>query len=208
MNKTMLVVVMLVSSVVFAQTSVMLEVPAFFSQLDSRWSGDHLGGSKWTIGDSGCVITSIAMAMTIFGIDTDPKRLNEWLSGNGGYNDNGYLNWGQIGTYSKKIGGAVVQITSSGGSFLEEIARGYPVLLKTTVKYRDGTWGDHYILGVGYDDANQYVEDPLKSSGPTTINGANVWMYFIGPVPGGYDNGWHKDGASQAFHDCYNRNGS
>lgn len=58
-----------------------------FSQRDQRWAADRLGEGKYIIGQSGCLITSIASVLVDFGVPTDPHRLNLWLQSNGGYHD-------------------------------------------------------------------------------------------------------------------------
>ena len=61
-----------------------------YSQSDSRWSSTLLGnGNKWTIGNSGCALTSVAIAMSCTGLmDTSefsPLILNNKLKENGGF---------------------------------------------------------------------------------------------------------------------------
>ena len=58
----------------------------YFSQCDSRWSGDRLGGDGPTICGMGCALTSAAMVAAYYGVDTDPERLNDAI-GRGGYAD-------------------------------------------------------------------------------------------------------------------------
>ena len=62
--------------------AVMPPVP-YFSQCDSRWGSDRLGGDGPTICGMGCALTSAAMVMAYYGVDTDPKRLNDAI-GRGG----------------------------------------------------------------------------------------------------------------------------
>lgn len=71
-----------------------------YKQTDSRWSGDIMAGNE-TIGDIGCAMTSIAMALkfkniTIYGADTTPKNLNSWLKSNSGYDSGGNIYWESI----------------------------------------------------------------------------------------------------------------
>ncbi|MEA3281583.1 MAG: C39 family peptidase, partial [Euryarchaeota archaeon] len=67
----------------------------YFSQCDSRWESDKLGGDGPTICSQGCALTSAAMVMAYYGVDTDPKRLNNAI-GRGGY-DAGYnIYWSAV----------------------------------------------------------------------------------------------------------------
>jgi hypothetical protein len=59
---------------------------AFFSQRDSRWSGNQLGTcSGTTIGSAGCAISTIAMAGARSVSNFNPASLNTYLTNNGGY---------------------------------------------------------------------------------------------------------------------------
>lgn len=48
----------------------------FFSQKDPLWGDDPLGSSGLKIRDFGCAVTSVAMALRSWGVETDPKALN------------------------------------------------------------------------------------------------------------------------------------
>ena len=69
-----------------------LPVPLFL-QGDDRWADDHLGTSPRTMAQVGCAVTSAAMIMKFYGLDTDPGRLNTFLFANGGYDENNDLRW-------------------------------------------------------------------------------------------------------------------
>ena len=58
----------------------------YFSQCDSGWSGDRVGGDGPTICAKGCALTSAAMVMAYYGVGTDPERLNDAI-GRAGYAD-------------------------------------------------------------------------------------------------------------------------
>jgi len=58
----------------------------YFSQCDSRWGSDRLGGDGPTICSQGCALTSAAMVMAYYSADTDPQRLNDAI-GRGGSAD-------------------------------------------------------------------------------------------------------------------------
>ena len=71
---------------------VALEVPAF-RQADPRWHLDPLGDTTDTLGQSGCAVTAAAMVLKSYGVDTDPQRLNAYLTAHQGYVGNGYMVW-------------------------------------------------------------------------------------------------------------------
>ena len=66
------------------------------SQNNPAWKNNRLGTSNVTIGQQGCLITCVAMMQKFYGIDTDPARLNTWLTANGGYANGNLLYWGKI----------------------------------------------------------------------------------------------------------------
>ena len=56
-----------------------------FSQRDERWAKDKLGTSVLTLGEAGCLVSAVAALLASQGVDTDPGRLNAWLTANRGY---------------------------------------------------------------------------------------------------------------------------
>jgi len=65
-----------------------------FQQCDARWGGQQLGTcANTTLCSSGCAVTAVAMIFRYFGVDTDPGRLNAWLTSNGGYEQGCLLRW-------------------------------------------------------------------------------------------------------------------
>ncbi|SRR5579862_1094152 len=64
-----------------------------FRQSDDRWRHDLLGDTPGTLGAEGCAISSIAMVFGYYGIDTDPQRLNGFLTKHGGYTPEGWVYW-------------------------------------------------------------------------------------------------------------------
>ena len=62
----------------------MIDVP-LFRQNDGRWGRDPLGPTDGTVGAEGCALSSAAMILAYYGIDTDPQRLNWYLNETGGY---------------------------------------------------------------------------------------------------------------------------
>jgi peptidoglycan hydrolase CwlO-like protein len=47
----------------------------YFSQRDSRWAYDKIGNSSYTIFNSGCLVSSVAMVHKYYGYDMDPGKL-------------------------------------------------------------------------------------------------------------------------------------
>nr|HPG68258.1 C39 family peptidase [Candidatus Hydrogenedentota bacterium] len=149
MRAVVISLILVVSVTAHAEDGVMLKVE-FFSQRDSHWSGDFMGSSPYKVGDNviingetvpgqGCAMTCVAMGLHYFGADTDPHRLNQWLSthtvNQGGYDDNACINWTEtgVGKYCQDIGCPLMYFTGSGADIQTELKRGYPVIIKTTL---------------------------------------------------------------------------
>jgi len=138
-------------------TSTTLNVP-FFSQCNPAWSGDKLGHNPKcsNIRSAGCALTSAAMVMAYYGVDTDPKRLND-LIGNKGYISCD-LNWSVVAnkchTKQNQIK-FVARITSRDLNRLDqELSQGYPVILDV---------GGHFVVARGKIGNAYYIHDPLDS---------------------------------------------
>lgn len=58
-----------------------------FSQRDPRWAGEMLGSGDLTIGQAGCLLSSVAALLASWGYPTDPHRLNEFVRQSFGYVD-------------------------------------------------------------------------------------------------------------------------
>ncbi len=69
-----------------------LDVP-LFRQADERWRADPLGPTTNTLGAEGCAVSSAAMVLASYGLDTDPGRLNALLKTNDGYTPQGWIYW-------------------------------------------------------------------------------------------------------------------
>jgi Peptidase_C39 like family len=70
------------------------EIPGpLFRQADERWRNDLLGPTPGTLGGEGCAVSSAAMVLASYGIDTDPQRLNAFLKTNDGFTEQGWIYW-------------------------------------------------------------------------------------------------------------------
>lgn len=47
----------------------------YYNQRDVQWANIYLGGTKWTIGSSGCLLTSVAMIATHYGKSLTPAQI-------------------------------------------------------------------------------------------------------------------------------------
>jgi hypothetical protein len=137
---------------------VQIPVPVY-TQDDPRWSFQLLGPTYETIGQSGCAITSAAMVLSAYGVDTDPQRLNDFLKTNGGYTTNGWLYWEKAAAIAP--GGQVEKAYEDLPSYAlidQNLEQGNPVIVRLTL--RNGT--THFVVVVGKDGWDYLVQDPAR----------------------------------------------
>lgn len=74
-------------------TRQIIDGPLFF-QFDPRWGDDPLASTEGTLAAEGCAVASAAMVLAGYGVDTDPGRLNAFLTQlEGGYTPQGWIYW-------------------------------------------------------------------------------------------------------------------
>ncbi|NQE53381.1 hypothetical protein C5S29_07290 [ANME-1 cluster archaeon GoMg3.2] len=122
------------------------DVP-FFSQRDSKWNDQKLGKSKWTIGDSGCALTSAAMVSKYFGWDIDPLRLDAALTEIDGIAPNGNLDWPKVeeasGGYVNWRGKKTHQKRSN---IDQELSQNNPCIINAHFTDAKGKDNLHYVV--------------------------------------------------------------
>jgi hypothetical protein len=137
---------------------VQIPVPVF-TQDDPRWSFQLLGPTDETIGQSGCAITSAAMVLSAYGVDTDPQRLNDFLNANAGYTPNGWLYWEKAAAIAP--GGQVEKAYEDLPSYTlidQNLEQGNPVIVRLTL--RNGT--THFVVVVGKEGWDYLAQDPAR----------------------------------------------
>jgi len=134
-----------------------IPVPAL-QQNDPLWADQLLGNTIDTIGQEGCAITSAAMVLRAYGVDTDPQRLNAYLTTHGGYVGDGLLVW----EAAAELGGGQVKKAyedlPSYALIDEQILRHNPVIVR--VKLRNGT--THFVVIVGKEGWSYLIRDPAR----------------------------------------------
>jgi hypothetical protein len=138
------------------QSFVALETPSY-QQNDDRWKDEKIGGSGEKLGDVGCAICSLAMALDHFGIHYTPKELNDQLKANDGYTWRGWLKWQAISTITdNKITVEAVRKPSH-ADIDAALKSHYPVVVKLLINRTI----PHWVLVVGKQGTNYLMRDPL-----------------------------------------------
>jgi len=132
-----------------------LAVPQF-RQADPAWHLDHLGNTEGTLGAEGCAVTSAAMVLKSYGIDTDPQRLNNFLTANEGYVGKGWLVWEKAADIEP---GRVVKAYEDAPSYWlidSNLLRGNPVIVR--IRFPSGI--THFVVICGKDGFDYLIRDP------------------------------------------------
>jgi hypothetical protein len=127
-------------------------------QNDPLWGDQLLGNTIETVGQAGCAITSAAMVLRTYGVDTDPQRLNTYLTTHGGYVGDGLLVW----EAAAELGGGQVRKAyedlPSYALIDGQILKHNPVIVR--VHLRNGT--THFVVIVGKQGWNYLIRDPAR----------------------------------------------
>jgi hypothetical protein len=138
-----------------------VEIPVpVFTQDDPRWTFNLLGPTFDTMGQAGCAVTSAAMVLAHYGTDTDPQRLNDYLTTHNGYTENGWLYWEKAAEVAP--GGQVEKAYEDPPSYAlidQNLLHGNPVIVRLTLQ--NGT--THFVVLVGKEGWNYLIQDPARS---------------------------------------------
>jgi peptidase C39-like protein len=138
---------------------VVIPVPVF-TQDDPHWTLELLGPTFETVGQAGCAVTSAAMVLSAYGVDTDPDRLNHYLTTHGGYTEDGWVYWEKAAEVAP--GGQVEKAYEDLPSYTlidQNLMAGNPVIIRLTLP--NGT--THFVVVVGKDGWDYLVQDPARS---------------------------------------------
>lgn len=138
---------------------VVISIPVF-QQNDPRWADDLLGPTSDPMGRDGCAVTSAAMVLSGYGIDTDPQRLNQYLTLHGGYTPNGWLYWekaAEVAPYSQ-VERAYEDLPSY-ALIDRNLQAGNPVIIRLTLH----NGHTHFVVIVGKEGWDYLIQDPARS---------------------------------------------
>lgn len=145
-----------------------------YRQDDDAWKNDKIGESKYTMGSSGCIITSIATALSSTSVAMDPGAMNKFLSKNNAFDEAGNLQWGRI----DEINGLYADVYSDVSSGIIDnclAASHYPIIKihrKSIFSYH------HYVLIIGTENGEYVCMDPLQDH-LTRLSDYNDKIYAI-----------------------------
>lgn len=134
---------------------VALPVPSF-RQGDPRWREDPLGPTDGTIGAEGCAVSSTAMILSYYGIDTDPQRLNSFLTEHEGYTPQGWIYWEKAAELAPEKVRHIYEDLGSYRVIDSNLLHGNPVIAK--LRLPSGT--THFVVIAGKDGYDYLTQDP------------------------------------------------
>lgn len=153
--------------------TVLNDVP-HFSQGDAAWAGDKLGATPGTLGNEGCAVTSAAMVLASYGVDTDPGRLNKFLRESGGYTPEGWIYWEKAAEWPPVIARHAYENDASHFLIDWNLLRGNPVIVR--LRFPSGI--THFVVVVGKSGFEYLVRDP----GPGFARGLYFLSEFGSPI--------------------------
>jgi ABC-type bacteriocin/lantibiotic exporter with double-glycine peptidase domain len=133
-----------------------LAVP-LLRQADERWGHHFLGPTDGTLGAEGCAVASAAMVMNYYGIETDPGRLNVFLSlHEQGYTPQGWIWWEAAADLEPGLVEKAYEDAPSYFLIDSNLSEGHPVIAR--LRYPNGI--THFVVIVGKDGFDYLVQDP------------------------------------------------
>lgn len=142
-----------------------IQLPRTYSQNDPQWKNTTLG-TRGTIGDYGCLMTSAAMMCTYFGHNETPTTLNEKLKKNGGYVNGNIFVWGAVSSiysdirYEGQVQTPDPLTKGQMDSIKINIDKGYPVFFQIDTVPATSAFDEHWVLAIDYDGDDFIVQDP------------------------------------------------
>lgn len=121
-------------------------------------TNEKIGNSRYGMGSAGCLISSVASAITEHGIKITPQELNDILTSVNGYSD-GDLIWSKIHEAVPQVDYKYSRIFSR-RTIENDLQNG--LLPIVNVKFH-GNGVTHWVLVVGAKDGEFLVYDPINS---------------------------------------------
>jgi hypothetical protein len=131
-----------------------------FRQADDRWRGDLLGPTKGTLGAEGCAVSSAAMVLASYGIDTDPQRLNAFLKTNSGFTSQGWILWEKAAELAPNQVRHVYEDLPTYHLIDANLLAGNPVIVR--LRYASGI--THFVVIAGKDGFDYLTRDPGRGA--------------------------------------------
>ena len=139
----------------YFRNPVEISVPQF-RQGDPQWSIQLLGNTASTLGAEGCAVASAAMVFSYYGIDTDPGRLNRFLTETGGYTERGWICWDKAAAIAPATVEHIFEDLPSYYQIDFNLLHRNPVIIR--LRYPNDI--THFVVIVGKNGFDYLIRDP------------------------------------------------
>jgi hypothetical protein len=139
----------------FFNTRVEIPVP-LFRQSDERWAEEKLANGETTLAQEGCAVSSAAMVLASYGIDTDPGRLNKALSENEGFENQSWIRWEKAAEVTGNYAVKAYEDLPSYELIDRNLGAGNPVIVR--LRNKRGT--THFVVLAGKEGYDYLTRDP------------------------------------------------
>ena len=145
----------------FFEKTVLINVPHFL-QDDPRWGANLLGPSTTeTLGSHGCAVSSCAMVLASYGVDTDPQRLNDFMNLNNGFTPEAWIEWKIAVQLDPDRVEFKYEADPSYKRIDENLERGNPVIVR--LGYPPPRHTNHFVVICGKTGYDYLIMDPGSS---------------------------------------------
>ena len=139
-------------------TAILCQQYPLYSQCAPQWGSNYLGTSSQTICQSGCLMSSAAMALAGNGISYNPGTLNTWLTNNGGYSSGNLFVWSSLSSLGLNFQGFF-----SNSQIASQLSAGNAVICNVN-------GGGHWVLATSISGSTVYVNDPGYSANSYSLS--------------------------------------
>jgi ABC-type bacteriocin/lantibiotic exporter with double-glycine peptidase domain len=131
-----------------------------YLQNDPRWASDTIGGSRETLSQAGCAISSVAMAASYLHYEISPKELNARLIQNNGYTARGWIIWSKVAEATD----GTIQVNMTSHISYSEIDWAINQGQIPIVKFHLSNGAPHWAPIVGKKGNEYLIRDPFDQS--------------------------------------------
>jgi len=152
----------------------LIKIPTFYNQRDEVWASDKLGNTNETVGKVGCLVSSVGMNLSYYGIKMNPKEINKKLTNIDGFTSRGWLIWSKLSTLTeKKV--KIVFPPLSHANIEKYLLVKEPILAKVFIHRVI----PHWVLIIGEKDGEYLMLDPLTQGKPMKLSSYGAYVYSI-----------------------------
>ena len=161
----------------------------FFMQRDESWKRDSLGGSRFTMGSSGCLTSSLTSVFLLQGIEPisdmdsalDPGMVNRIFTDRSVYDSEGNIQWEPLSLVVNK---QIVRLGAdrvNGKELTGLLEEGIFPVVRVQMPFSEVT---HYVTLIGSDGNTFLCMDPLFDKGPRPLSYYGNRIYAVRYIDG------------------------